>query len=97
MQLIEVISLASFEDTRIGSVTRKQRLRISADLANYLHGIGLIKYVNPPQAVVIESPKTEATDLGGDAPQSLSQPEPASPSETVKVSRRGRRKKTGEY
>jgi hypothetical protein len=97
MQLIEVISRAHFEDTRIGSVTRKQRLRISADLADHLYGMGLIDYVNPPQAVVIESPKTEATDLGGDAPQSLSQPEPASQSETVKVFRRGRRKKTGEY
>jgi hypothetical protein len=97
MQLIEVISLAHFEDTRIGSVTRKQRLRISADLADHLFGMGLIQYANPQQAVVIESPKTEATDLGGDAPQSLSQPERVSQSETATLPRRGRRKKTGEY
>jgi hypothetical protein len=97
MQLIEVISLAHFEDTRIGSVTRKQRLRISADLADHLYGMGLIQYANPQQAVVIESPKTEPVHLGGDAPQSLSQPEPVSQSETVKVFRRGRRSKMGEY
>ena len=97
MQLIDVIAKAHFEDTRIGSVTRKQRLRISADLADYLFGMGLIDYVNPPQAVAIENAKTEATDLGGDEPQSLSQPEPALPSETVKVFRRGRRSKMGEY
>ena len=97
MELIEVVAKAHFENPQTGAVARKQRLRIDVHLANYLESLGLIDCVNPIVAAVREHPKTEATSLGGDAPQSLSQPEPALPSETVTLSRRGRRRKTGEY
>jgi hypothetical protein len=97
MELIDVIAKAHFENPNLGAVARKQRLRIGKPLAEYLVGLELVDYANPPKAVVTESPKTEAADLGGDEPSTSSQPDQASQEETVSTSRRGRRRKTGEY
>lgn len=96
MELIDVIARAHFDNPKVGAVTRKQRLRIGKDLAEHLAALDLIEYVNPPKTEVKEYPKIEATDLGGDEPSMLSQPDQASVEETATVFRRGRRKKTAE-
>jgi hypothetical protein len=97
MELIEVIAKSHFEDTRIGAVSRKQRLRIPKELAEFLVNLDLVDYINPPLALVKQTPQIEATESGGDEPQSWSQPEQVSQSETVQAPKRGRRRKTGEY
>lgn len=94
MELIDVIAKAHFENPQTGAVSRKQKLRIGKELAEYLSSLGLVDFVNPTQAAVREYPKTVATDLGGDEPSTSSQPDQASQSETAKVFRRGRRRKT---
>jgi hypothetical protein len=94
MQLIDVVAKAHFENPQTGAVSRKQRMRIDVHLAQYLEGLGLIDYLNPPVATVREYPKTEAVSLGGDVSSTLSQPEAVSQSETVSILRRGRRRKT---
>jgi hypothetical protein len=96
MELIDVIARAHFDNPKLGAVARKQRLRIGKDLAEHLASLDLVDYVNPPKAVVVEAPRTEATDLGGDEPSMLSQQAPVSPDETATVFRRGRRRKTEE-
>lgn len=96
MELVDVVAIAHFENSQTGAVARKQRLRIGKPLAQYLESLGLVAFVNPPVTAVKESPKIEATDLGGGEPSTLSPQAPVSQSETAKVFRRGRRKKTDE-
>jgi hypothetical protein len=96
MELIEVIAKSHFEDSRIGAVSRKQRLRIPKELAEFLINLDLVTYVNPPQAVVKHTPQIVATDAGGDEPQSWSPPAQVLQKETVQLLKRGRRKKTDE-
>jgi len=96
MELIEVIAKSHFEDTRIGAVSRKQRLRIGKQLAEQLVDLGLVDYLNPPQAVVIENHKTEPEVVGGDEPSMSLPPEQALPEVTARLFRRGRPKKTSE-
>lgn len=96
MELIDVIARVHFENPKTGSVSRKQRLRIGKQLATYLADLGLVDFLNPPQAVVREYPKTEPESLGGDEPSTFVQPAQASPEATVTLSRRGRRRKTSE-
>jgi hypothetical protein len=97
MEIVDIVAKAHFEDSRVGAVARKQRLRVARPLAEYLESLGLVDFVNPTQAVVIQSPKTEPESLGGDEPLALSPPAQASQEQTATVSRRGRRKKAGEY
>ena len=96
MELIEVIAKAHFENPKTGAVTRKQRLRIGKQLAEYLEGLGLVDFVNPPQAVVINAPKIEPVILGGDEQSTLSQLGQASQETIATPFRRGRRRKTNE-
>jgi hypothetical protein len=96
MELIDVIARVHFENPKTGSVSRKQRLRIGKPLADYLAELGLVDFLNPPQAVVREYPKTEPESLGGDEPSTLLQPAQALPEATATVFRRGRRKKNSE-
>ena len=96
MELIEVIAKSHFEDSRIGAVSRKQRLRIPKELAEFLVKLDLVDYINPPLALVKQPPQTEATDAGGDELPSWSPPEQVLPETTAPLFRRGRRKKTGE-
>ena len=94
MELIDVIAKAHFENPQTGAVSRKQKLRIGKQLAEYLASLDLVDFVNPPQAAVREYPKTEATDLGGGEPSTLSQQDQVLPEPTATVFRRGRRRKT---
>jgi hypothetical protein len=96
MELIEVIANSHFEDSRIGAVSRKQRLRIGKQLAEHLVSLGLVDYVNPPQAVVYENPKIEPEVVGGDEPSMSLPPERVLPEKTATLFRRGRPKKTSE-
>jgi hypothetical protein len=96
MELIDVIARVHFENPKTGSVSRKQRLRIIKPLAEYLAGLGLVDFINPPQAVVREYPKTEPESLGGDEPSTLSQPVQALPETIATPFRRGRRRKNSE-
>lgn len=70
MEKVEVVALSHFSDSRIGSISRKQRLFVPVNVAEDLHSIGLIEY-----------PKTQATakknpligllaDGGGELPAS---------------------------
>lgn len=94
MELIDVVARAHFENPQTGAVSRKQKLRIGVQLAEYLASLELVDYLNPPKAAVREIPKTEATDLGGDEPSTLSQQAQVSHEQTATVFRRGRRRKT---
>lgn len=50
MEKVEVVATSHFTDTRIGSITRKQRIFIPVQIAEDLHSIGLVEF-----------PKTQAT------------------------------------
>ncbi len=73
MEIVEAIALSHFSDTRIGSVSRKQVLRLPSILADQLESVGLIKIVNPYPTVAI-SPRQTAQQLGGGGTLSLSLP-----------------------
>ncbi len=46
MEKVEVVATSHFSDSRIGSVSRKQRLFIPVQVAEDLHSIGLVQYPN---------------------------------------------------
>lgn len=74
MEVVEAIALCHFSDTRIGGVSRKQRLRLPALLADQLESVGLIEIVNPSPTVVISPRQTAPLAVGAGA---LSQSSPA--------------------
>jgi hypothetical protein len=76
MEVVEAIALCHFSDTRIGGVSRKQRLRLPALLADQLESVGLIEIVNPSPTVVISPRQTAPLAVGAGA---LSQSSPAAP------------------
>ena len=92
MEIVDVIATAHFSDTRVGAVSRKQRIRIGAHLAEELFGLGLIQYANPTVAAPQNPQPTEALADGGDeSPASL----PAAPASEPKTAKRSYKKKTG--
>lgn len=56
MELVEIIALAHFEDSRIGSVSKKMRLKVPSVVADDLESIGLVQILNPPMARAPKSP-----------------------------------------
>jgi hypothetical protein len=74
MQLIEVLALQHFADSRIGSVTRKQRLKLPIGLAEQLESAGCVEILNPRRTVRTMPPASETTDAGG-ATLSVSSPQ----------------------
>lgn len=50
MELVEIIALTHFQDSRIGSVSKKMRLKVPSVVADDLQSIGVIEIVNPPLA-----------------------------------------------
>ena len=95
-EIVDVIAKAHFFDERIGAVGRKQRLRIPKEVAEYLIGLDMVDYVNPPAVASQESHSTEPVESGVEQPFAVSQPAQVSEEQTAKPSRRGRKKKTGE-
>ena len=72
MQKVEVIATSHFTDTRIGSVTRKQRLFVPVNVAEDLHSIGMVQYANPQAATARNNPPTGLLAAGGgELPASL--------------------------
>lgn len=72
MQKIEVIATSHFTDTRIGSVSRKQRLLVPINVAEDLHSIGMVEYANPQAATARNNPPTGPLAAGGgELPASL--------------------------
>ena len=55
MEKVEVVALSHFSDSRIGSISRKQRLFVPVNVAEDLHSIGLIEYPNT-QATAKKNP-----------------------------------------
>lgn len=65
MEIIEVVALAHFADTRVGSVSRKQKLRLPPMIAEQLEEMGLVARVNPPQATPTTPPSIAPQVAGG--------------------------------
>ena len=65
MELIEVVALQHFADSRIGSVTRKQRLKLPIGLAEQLESAGCVEILNPRRTVRTMPSASETTDAGG--------------------------------
>ena len=55
MELVEIIALAHFEDSRIGSVSKKMRLKVPSVVADDLESIGLVQILNPRVATAPRS------------------------------------------
>jgi len=91
MELVEVISRAHFENPQTGAVSRKQRLRIGVDLAEYLKSLDLIDYANPTVTVAKTIAKTEVEKLGVGVPSMFLPQAPVLPEATVNPLPRGRR------
>lgn len=56
MELVEIIALAHFDDSRVGSVSKKMRLKVPSVVADDLESIGLVQILNPPLARASKSP-----------------------------------------
>lgn len=85
MQQIECVAVTHFEDSVLGSVTRKRVLHLEPHNYERLRGLGLVRLVgeNPPAAAVGTPQQTEPPVAGGDeSPVSL-QAAQVSPPTTV--------------
>lgn len=51
MELIEVVALQHFADSRIGSISNKQRLKLPIGLAEQLESVGCVEILNPIETV----------------------------------------------
>jgi hypothetical protein len=96
MELVEVIAIAHFEDSRIGALSRKQRTKIPLPVAEQLVDMGLVAYVNPPVAVAQENPLTDPQQDGVEQLSESSQAEQVSPKQTRKYTRRNKEQTDGE-
>jgi hypothetical protein len=68
MEKVEVVATSHFTDTRIGGVSRKQRLFIPAHIAEDLHSIGLVEYPNGQATATRNPPIAALADGGGVLP-----------------------------
>lgn len=68
MEKVEVMATSHFTDTRIGGVSRKQRLFIPAHIAEELHSIGLVEYPNAQATATKNPPIAALADGGGELP-----------------------------
>lgn len=72
MELIEVVALAHFSDSRVGGVSRKQRLKLPLAVVEQLEELGLVQRTNPKAAIANASQQTAPLGAGGGAsPASL--------------------------
>jgi hypothetical protein len=83
MELIEVVALQHFADSRIGSVTRKQRLKLPIGLAEQLESAGCVEILNPRMTVRTMPPASETTGAGGATLSVSSPPVQVSPQRIV--------------
>jgi len=64
MEKVEVVATSHFTDSRIGSITRKQRIFIPVQIAEDLHSIGMVEYPKT-QATRQRNPQTGLLAAGG--------------------------------
>jgi hypothetical protein len=89
MEKVEVVATSHFTDTRIGGVSRKQRLYIPAHIAAELHSIGLVEYPNG-QATATKNPLIAAlADGGGVLPVLLPVAQALPPKTVIQYPRQG--------
>lgn len=98
MELVSCISKTSFVNQVVGSVNRKQKLIIPANLAKEFVSMGLVDYeggaVKKPE--VIQSKQSLEAEADGKAAPSASLPaETALPTNNLPKQKAGRRKKDG--
>lgn len=86
MELVEVIATQHFSDSQVGGVSRKQRLKIPAQSAHRLHGLGLVRYSNPQQALAPNPQLTGQLDGTGSEPSALLPADQALTSEIATLS-----------
>ena len=89
MEMIEVIALSHFSDSRIGSASRKQKLVLPLEIAEQLESIGLVQRTNPTAATASVHQSTAPQDVGGGESPVSSPAAPASPRETATLSESG--------
>ena len=83
MEIIDVVASAHFTDTRIGAVSRKQRIRIARPLAEELASLGLVTFLHPTAATAVPAQSTAPLGDGvGESPAS-SPADQASPETTA--------------
>lgn len=64
MELIEVVALQHFADSRIGSISNKQRLKLPIGLAEQLESVGCVEILNPIETVRKMPSSPEITGAG---------------------------------
>ena len=96
MEIVEVISLAHFEDSRIGALSRKQRIKIPLNVAKQLIDMGLVAYVNPTAAVAEMHPSTDPQQDGVEQLSQSLQADQVLPKQTRKYVRKNKEQKDGE-
>lgn len=79
MELVEIIALAHFEDSRIGSVSKKMRLKVPSVVADDLESIGLVQILNPRVATAPRSAMTVPQVVGQGVSPVLLQADQVSP------------------
>lgn len=90
MEFVDVVALAHFADSRVGSVTRKQRIQIGRADAERLEVMGLVT-IQSPKAEPKPEPKTEPELMGEKGPELHPVEEQPKPAEAPKW--RGRKAK----
>ena len=83
MEMIEVVALAHFTDTRVGSASRRQVLRLPLEVAEQLESIGLVQRTNPTAATASAPQSTAPQDVGGGESPALLPAAPVSPNKTA--------------
>jgi len=83
MELVEVVATAHFTNTRIGAVSRKQRLRLPVMLAEELESLSLVKTLNPHSTTAADPRQTAPQVVGGGESSASSPADQASPETTA--------------
>lgn len=83
MELVEVVATSHFTDTRIGAVSRKQRIRIARPLAEELASLGLVTFLHPTAATAVPAQSTAPLGDGVGESPALSPAGQASPETTA--------------
>lgn len=83
MEVVEIVATAHFTDTRIGAVSRKQRIRIYRALAEELQTLGLVEIISPTLATAAQHRQTAPLGDGVGESPALSPAGQASPETTA--------------
>lgn len=83
MELIECVATSHFDDSKLGSISRKQRLFLDRSTFERLQGIGLVKALNPTATAASVPQSTAPQVVGGGESSASLQAAPASQPTTV--------------